>query len=222
VPIDPRVSPGTGADIDMSMCFLRSMSPIHVRYLKNMGVSGTLVISLVVGGQLWGLIACHHYAARVIPYDLCIASALLAEAVATRIAACEGHSEAQLDRLVRRFETHLLENTSRFGDWKSALFDGPQYLLKPLDADGAALLIDDDVFTSGTVPGTHEVREMDGQRERHVDRMDAGDTQRGNAHRPECGRHGPAFSIRAHVDRERPAEQGHTTGGALGTAGHNY
>lgn len=60
VPLTPRLSPLTGRDLDMSLCGLRSMSPIHVQYLKNMGVLGTLVVSLVVGGRLWGLVACHH------------------------------------------------------------------------------------------------------------------------------------------------------------------
>ena len=55
VPLRPRLSPMTGRDLDMSLCFLRSMSPIHLQYLKNMGVGATLVVSLVVGGKLWGL-----------------------------------------------------------------------------------------------------------------------------------------------------------------------
>ena len=45
----------TGEELDMSLCFLRSMSPIHLQYLKNMGVAATLVVSLMVGGELWGL-----------------------------------------------------------------------------------------------------------------------------------------------------------------------
>ena len=48
----------------MSMCYLRSMSPLHLQYLKNMGVTATLVVSLVREGRLWGLIACHHYSPR--------------------------------------------------------------------------------------------------------------------------------------------------------------
>ena len=46
VPLRPRLSPITGQDLDMSLCFLRSMSPIHLQYLKNMGVGATLVVSL--------------------------------------------------------------------------------------------------------------------------------------------------------------------------------
>ena len=33
-----RRAPSPAQDLDMSLCFLRSMSPIHVQYLKNMGV----------------------------------------------------------------------------------------------------------------------------------------------------------------------------------------
>ena len=70
VPLRPRLSPVTGRDLDMSLCFLRSMSPIHVQYLKNMGVAATLVVLAVVGGRLWGLIACHHYAPRFVHYEM--------------------------------------------------------------------------------------------------------------------------------------------------------
>ena len=40
---------------------LRSVSPIHLEYLANMGVGASMSVSLVVDGELWGLVACHHY-----------------------------------------------------------------------------------------------------------------------------------------------------------------
>lgn len=39
----------------------RAVSPIHLEYLKNMDVRATLNISILVDGQLWGLLTCHHY-----------------------------------------------------------------------------------------------------------------------------------------------------------------
>ena len=160
VPVVPRLSPITHRDLDMSMCFLRSISPIHIQYLKNMGVNATLVMSIVVGGELWGLIACHHYSPRVISIDLCAACELVAENMATRISAFEGNAHAHVDWSVRRFESQLLEGISRFGDWKEALVSGPDYLLRPFDADGAALFVDGEIFTTGTVPGTNQLREI--------------------------------------------------------------
>lgn len=47
--------------LDMTHCFLRAMSPIHCKYLANMGVRASMSISITAFGQLWGLIACHTY-----------------------------------------------------------------------------------------------------------------------------------------------------------------
>jgi len=56
----PLLALENGPPLDMSQCVLRSVSPIHLEYLRNMGVTATLTISLVIGGKLWGMIACHH------------------------------------------------------------------------------------------------------------------------------------------------------------------
>jgi chemotaxis family two-component system sensor kinase Cph1 len=160
VPLVPRVSPITGRDLDMSLCLLRSMSPLHIQYLKNMGVRATMVVSLMVGGRLWGLVACHHYVPRHVDYEARAACDLLAEALATRIAALESFAQAHMELTVRRLEQRMAEAIARDGDWKSALFDDPRSLLQPLDATGAALLFEGQVLTVGEVPGTPELREI--------------------------------------------------------------
>ncbi|MCX7891283.1 MAG: GAF domain-containing protein [Burkholderiales bacterium] len=160
VPLEPRVSPLTGAELDMSLCFLRSMSPIHIQYLKNMGVGATLVVSLVVGGKLWGLVACHHYAPRFVHYEVRTVCELLAETIATRIAALESFAQAHAELSVRRLEQRMAEAISRDGDWRAALFDRTQALLQPLEATGAALLFEGEILTAGEVPGTQALREL--------------------------------------------------------------
>ena len=62
VHLHPVLDPGTGAPLDLTHSTLRSVSPIHLEYLTNMGVGASMSVSLVVDGELWGLIACHHYA----------------------------------------------------------------------------------------------------------------------------------------------------------------
>lgn len=66
VPLDPAEQE-RGAPLDLSFAHLRSVSPIHCEYLRNMGVSASMSISIIVDGALWGLIACHHYAPKVLP-----------------------------------------------------------------------------------------------------------------------------------------------------------
>jgi two-component system, chemotaxis family, sensor kinase Cph1 len=160
VPLQPRLSPLNGRDLDMSLSCLRSMSPIHQKYLQNMGVGATLVCSLMVCNRLWGLVACHHYEPRFVQFDVRAVCEALAEACAIRIAALESFAQSQSELVVRRLEQRLVEAVSRDGDWRTALFDGAQSLLQPLSASGAALLFEGQVTTIGDVPGTQRIREI--------------------------------------------------------------
>ena len=160
VPVLPRFAADTGAEIDMSLCVLRSSSPIHVQYLKNMGVRATMVVSLMVGGRLWGLVSCHHYSPREVHFEARAVSDLLAEAVATRIAALESFIQSQVELSVRRIEQRIIESISREGDWRVSLFDGSTSLLTPLGASGAALLFEGQCLAVGDVPSTQKLREI--------------------------------------------------------------
>ena len=62
VPLEPATNPTTGRPLDLSGSMLRSVSPVHLEYLANMGVVSSMSVSLIDRGRLWGLIACHHYA----------------------------------------------------------------------------------------------------------------------------------------------------------------
>lgn len=155
VPVLPDSS-----ELDMSLCYLRSMSPLHLQYLKNMGVTATLVVSLVREGRLWGLIACHHYSPRRIGYSLRAACGLLAEVISTRITAVENYAHAQGVILVRALEQRLIDATSTDGDWRRALFRSPRTLLQPLDATGSALFFEGEIQTVGEVPSTPELRKL--------------------------------------------------------------
>lgn len=45
--------------IDMSDSRLRGVSLIHIEYLKNMGVRGSLSLAIIIDQKLWGIISCH-------------------------------------------------------------------------------------------------------------------------------------------------------------------
>ena len=66
-PLVPDIDPASGTPLDLTYATLRSVSPIHVEYLQNMGVRASMSISLLRNGRLWGLIACHHYAGPHLP-----------------------------------------------------------------------------------------------------------------------------------------------------------
>jgi light-regulated signal transduction histidine kinase (bacteriophytochrome) len=66
----PTHNPLTGEPLDMSQAILRDVSPIHREYLRNMGIDASMSISIISGGALWGLIACHHYSPRILQRHL--------------------------------------------------------------------------------------------------------------------------------------------------------
>lgn len=67
VPLLPRLRPDTGEPLDLSFATLRSVSPIHCRYMQNMGVLSSMSISLMKGDKLWGLISCGNREPLLVP-----------------------------------------------------------------------------------------------------------------------------------------------------------
>lgn len=57
---------GAAEDVDLTFAKLRAVPPVHLTYLDNMGVRATLSLPLMVNGNLWGLIACHHYVPKAL------------------------------------------------------------------------------------------------------------------------------------------------------------
>lgn len=160
VPVLPLCDAGSGTDFDMSLCHLRSMSPMHLQYLRNMGVASTLVASLATGGWLWGLIACHDPEPRRAGYSARAATELIAEVVATRISALESAAHARVERAVRRLDQSIVDLVAHDGDWPNALFDNAQGFLQAFDATGAVLTYDDGIVSVGSVPTEGQIREL--------------------------------------------------------------
>lgn len=78
VALEP-VLDASGEPLDLSFAHLRSVSPIHCEYLRNMGVSASMSISVIVGGRLWGLVACHHYAPKTMTTSERVAAEMFGE-----------------------------------------------------------------------------------------------------------------------------------------------
>ncbi|RYX93174.1 MAG: GAF domain-containing protein [Comamonadaceae bacterium] len=77
--------PGSAAPLDMSHGVLRSVSPVHIEYLTNMGVAASMSVSIVIGGKLWGMLACHHMQPRRVAYTVRMACDMLAQILAANV-----------------------------------------------------------------------------------------------------------------------------------------
>jgi light-regulated signal transduction histidine kinase (bacteriophytochrome) len=152
---------GTDAGrLNMARSQLRSMSPIHREYLRNMGVRATLVASIATRDRLWGLITCHHLSARTISFEKRAAAELLSEIVATRIAALESYFFVRAEHAVQRFEQQIVDLISADGSWLQGVMDRPESILGPVDATGLALVLDDDIVQVRDTPSTRQLREL--------------------------------------------------------------
>ena len=84
---------------------LRSVSPIHIEYLRNMGVRASMSISIVVEGELWGLIACHHHSPRCTSFERRSIAELFAQMLAMRIESRERQLTVAYEQRARDIST---------------------------------------------------------------------------------------------------------------------
>jgi light-regulated signal transduction histidine kinase (bacteriophytochrome) len=115
-PIHPQNNPDTGEPLDMSFSVLRSVSPIHIQYLKNMGVGASMSVSLMKDSKLWGLIACHHYSPRQVPYDVRTACELLGQMMSPHLSSAEERQLALYREKLRDVREGMLANLEKFED----------------------------------------------------------------------------------------------------------
>jgi len=102
-------APGAAA-LDMSYSVLRSVSPIHVEYLQNMGVAASMSVSIVINGRLWGLLACHHMSPKRVPYSIRMAADVLAQVIGSTVQSIEANDQAALVERNAKVRTSLVES----------------------------------------------------------------------------------------------------------------
>ena len=158
-----------GRSVDLSAAILRSAAPVHLEYLHNMGVRATLTISIVTGGRLWGLIACHHAQARHIDYRTRATCRLLGDMLAWQlglrleVSSLEGQLHAKT--LVAAIGAALGEDD----DLAAGLCRVADDLLQLFRAAGFALSIGGTVRCVGAAPSQPVIAQIAAELRRGVD-----------------------------------------------------
>lgn len=159
VPVVPQLD-GKGEPLDLSLSMLRSVSPIHIEYLKNMGVGASLSISIVVEGKLWGLFACHHYSPRLPSLERRSTAELFAQMFSMRLESRERKQTVEFERRARDISDQLLgavasdETLLRDPDWLADI------LTQAIPADGVAVWLSGNYAFSGSTPPSGEFRRI--------------------------------------------------------------
>ena len=148
VPLVPSLDPDTQAPLDLSHAVLRSVSPIHIEYLTNMGVTASMSVSLIVDGELVGLVACHNYRGpRIVEATARESAEFLARALSWQLGVLEAAEHAKRARRTQAAEARIVRSIVAHAD----LLDGLATTALPslCDASGAAVVLDDGVRQQG-------------------------------------------------------------------------
>lgn len=150
-PIVPAAALTTGAPVDLSHSAVRSLSPIHVEYLRNIGVRASMVISLLEQGRLWGMVTCHHRTPKRASIALREAGIVIARMVSAHLTQLQSQARDLLyGEAVRITGTLLKHRIDRsLADVLDELLPQLQKLLR---ADGILAVVDGVRFTRGEVP----------------------------------------------------------------------
>jgi chemotaxis family two-component system sensor kinase Cph1 len=160
VPLRARDASLTAADIDLSQAQLRSVSPIHLEYMRNMGTLASMSVSIVVDGRLWGLISCHDHAPRFLGTGVRLACEHLGQLLSLQIQSKESNvavaERLELRQLTLQIVSHLAESDATL----QHLASEASLMLRVMRATGAAVVLDDEVWSVGEVPERAQVQEL--------------------------------------------------------------
>lgn len=144
--------------LDLTYSQLRAVSPIHIQYLKNMGVHSSFSISLIYKKELWGLIACHNYSPRFIDYKSRESSKLigqiLSSALEFRQDEANQHLQEHFNTNVDKLSKFMLKNNSI----ENALTQQEATLLDVTNAHGAVLVYEHNITKLGKTPDNEQLQ----------------------------------------------------------------
>jgi chemotaxis family two-component system sensor kinase Cph1 len=142
--------------LDMSCCVLRSVSPIHLEYLQNMGVAATLTISLLRNGQLWGLIACHHYQPKLVNPERRLICSLIGQIIDSHLKTLGEGGELAYRMQTSALQGRFLDLLTRVSSL-NGLAEDPASVLNFVDAQGAAIVHGTHCTLIGQTPEEAEI-----------------------------------------------------------------
>ncbi len=159
-PLLPPDNPTTGARNDLSFAALRSVSPVHLQYMRNMGTLASMSVSLIVKGKLWGLISCHNAEPCPVSVEKRTACEQLGQILSLCIETREDAAELQFRLEVRRIMVETLGRLTKGADFVDNLAGVFPQLLRFARAGGVAVVADDRILTYGDTPDEEQIREL--------------------------------------------------------------
>ncbi|WP_376959871.1 ATP-binding protein [Azospirillum sp. A26] len=138
--------------LDLSFSVLRSVSPVHLEYMRNMGTPASMSISVMDGDRLWGLISCHHAEPRQVSFAVRTACDLLGQVLSSQMIALERALDADHRIRSKSTQARLLAHMAAAESFIDGLSEDREDPPGLVNADGAAILFDGDCRLIGRTP----------------------------------------------------------------------
>jgi len=146
--------------LDLTHSVLRAVSPIHIQYLKNMGVASSFSISIMSHGELWGLVACHNYTPRFINYKERESANLIGQVLSSALTFRQQEEDLLKSNRLKGAIVALSKGLLRNTNIEEALFSQPVTLMHAVDATGVVMAYDNRFFTDGITPDDSFLKEL--------------------------------------------------------------
>jgi chemotaxis family two-component system sensor kinase Cph1 len=148
---------GEDIPLDLTNSVLRAVSPMHIQYLKNMGVASSFSISLISHGELWGLIACHNYSPKFISYKVREASKLIGQIVSSALEFRQGEEDSEKFAAFNEASNILTSYIGKENDIVGALTNNSVTIKDITSATGAVLVFDETMTCIGLTPDDEQI-----------------------------------------------------------------
>jgi light-regulated signal transduction histidine kinase (bacteriophytochrome)/CheY-like chemotaxis protein len=159
IPIVPEFDT-EGVPLDLSYAHLRSVSPIHCEYLRNMGVAASMSVSIVVEGELWGLIACHHYSPKILSMPQRVAAETFGEFFSLHLSTLKQKQLLEAATQARRSLDRFLQAASMHANIPDLLRQSLGDFGQMLPCDGVGLWLDGRWSGNGSAPAEPLMRDL--------------------------------------------------------------
>jgi light-regulated signal transduction histidine kinase (bacteriophytochrome)/CheY-like chemotaxis protein len=146
----------TGAPVDLSLAVTRAVSPIHIEYLRNMGIESSMSVSIMKDGELWGLFACHHNTPRYIDYERRTAVELFAHLFSFELSEYEARVRARAQEDMSRLQTRIMSHLADGHTLDASLLALSGDIERVIPHDGTVLYHDGAFTATGVTPDADE------------------------------------------------------------------
>jgi len=159
VPVEPQLD-GMGRSLDLSLSVLRSVSSIHIEYLRNMGVRASMSISILRQGKLWGLFACHHHAPHHLGFGLRTSAELFGQMFSLMMENREREAESLYEQRAQSIHQRFLTAMATEGQQFASIVEHLEDVADLLTCDGIGLFANGTTTLRGHTPGKEQFESL--------------------------------------------------------------